>query len=185
MKRSMLFLGMVLSAGCGGGSAASTEESVEETPEQTTGNEESTPESTEETAEAPPEPAGPTPAEVCVTARTRERECAAEFVPALVDLRIRIDIPAGIARTGRNARGRTRLLATAQTEFQADSTDERIAASCQEMAASIPADQLGPMVTAQQQCIAAADCAAFVECQMPLTEQRLRMPAAAEAPAEE
>jgi hypothetical protein len=164
MNRATLALAVLLAA-CGG----TTEEGTEVTAEGggTAGTEGG---GGGEAAQEQPPP-GPNPVEVCTNAMHKERECADAFVPALVDLRIRLDNPPGTAHAGRG-RGRNRLLTQAHTEFQTDSTDERVTQTCGQFG-QMPAAQTGPMVTMMQGCLAETDCAAFVACDMRVQELRL------------
>jgi hypothetical protein len=107
---------------------------------------------------------------VCVASFKRQRECGDTFLPALVDLRVRLDKPAGIAEADRTE-GRAALLATAQEEWRNDSTDEAIASTCSNMVTrGRGAAMAGPM----KSCLAASACAEFVPCQIDLMEAKLR-----------
>lgn len=99
----------------------------------------------------------------CVQIMTRARACEA-YLPALVDLRIELDQPAGI-RAQADAQGRDALIAEAQAEWAVDSTDERIAATCAQ-APSAPA-----LIEAADRCLATTACDAFVPCSVDLMRQ--------------
>lgn len=120
-------------------------------------------------APAKPQPPAPTPAvsqsprDVCVQSFVRERECTAAFIPALVAARVEADVPAGIAATDQSI-GREALVARANEEWATDSTDEAIGATCDDLAAKIPAEQQPAMTEQVKQCMAAEGCPAYVDC---------------------
>ncbi len=103
---------------------------------------------------------------VCIEVMTKSRTCTSEFIPALVDVRVKHNNPEGIAdavKADRNA-----VISQAMTEWAADSKDDAIARTCPQMASAMPdAD-----VAASKACAAEADCAAFVACVMPQIEKR-------------
>jgi hypothetical protein len=111
----------------------------------------STPDHPERSATAA---AAPTAVASCVAALTRARTCSDAFVPALVDARARHDVPAGIAAAV--AADRAGMIAQARAEWAVDSTDASIAQTC--------ADAGGDVATADADCAAATDCAAFATC---------------------
>jgi hypothetical protein len=117
------------------------------------------------------EPASAAPAgdakAVCVQAFTRSRECTDTYIPALVDTRAKLDLPAGIA--AKVKADRAAVIAEAKQEWVTDSTDAAIAAMCDKMAGTVsPAD-----VNEAQGCVAAADCAAFTSCLVPVMERHM------------
>jgi len=107
----------------------------------------------------------------CVSMRHRERDCEAEFVPALVALRVRIDQPTGIAARD-TSEGRDALVTQARTEFATDSTDAAIDHSCTQVD-QMPAEQAGAWTDLMEECLASTECVPFVECDMRFTERRL------------
>jgi hypothetical protein len=151
MNRLALALVLFLGA-CGGSSQSSSSQS-------TTDAEETT--STETVSLEP----------LCVSSRTHERTCQAQFLPALVALRVRLDIPAGIA--ARDASEHDALLAEANTEFTTDSTDENIAAQCAHMRA-VPSDDVDQWRVLLDPCSSMTDCAAFTECIIHFHEYRMQ-----------
>jgi hypothetical protein len=145
MKRIML--AAILASACGGGSSSA--EGAD--PGETSGDEASGLEQT------------------CVAFFTRQRECRAEFVPALVDLRVRLDRPLGIAARV-ETEGRDAIVAEANTEYDGDSTDEAIAAQCQGIAAEAAAEAESAQAGFAT-CVEQADCASFVPCDLALLEE--------------
>ncbi len=122
--------------------------------------------------------AAATPAEVragCDRFFTRARECTGPYIDALVGLRIELDVPAGIAAHAASA-GKPALVEIALTEWAEDSKPEAIVATCEQVVATIPPEQIGAMVAQAEQCLALTDCAAFSACAMEL--QRAQMAAA-------
>lgn len=168
-KNLRLILGLALAGcltACGGGGAS---------------HESTTPETTEGSGTAIESSADVQSA--CTNEMRRERECTAEFIPALIALRARLDHPTGFA--ARDAADHASTLAAAETEWRTDSTDERIAATCRDVSRLSPSELAG-FATAESECLAAADCAGFVECDIRFTEHRFhaRMVAEGEHPAE-
>jgi len=103
---------------------------------------------------------------VCVEVMTKNRTCTTDFIPALVDVRAKYNNPEGIAdavKADRNA-----VISQAMIEWAVDSKDDAIARTCPQMANAMPdAD-----VTASKDCLAQAECGAYVACIMPQFEKR-------------
>src|SRR4051794_11596942 len=59
---------------------------------------------------------------LCVKFMTRSRECTSDFIPALVDMRARHDMPPGI--TAKVKENRDAVIAEAMKEWEIDSKDE-------------------------------------------------------------
>jgi hypothetical protein len=102
---------------------------------------------------------------LCVKFMTRSRECTSDFIPALVDLRARHDMPPGVAAKVKE--NRDAVIAEAMKEWETDSKDENIKAMC---------DRMGDDETAKQHaddanaCLAKTACPDFVGCAMPIHE---------------
>ena len=105
---------------------------------------------------------------ICTAVITRQRECSESFVPALVDLRIRLDRPPGIAARG----SRAELIAAALDEWRADSTDQAIAATCNAVRGSTRA--IDYQLVQAEDCLSQDSCQAFVSCLDPVLEHFLR-----------
>jgi hypothetical protein len=103
--------------------------------------------------------------DTCVASFERQRACTDEFIPALVDLRMKLDQPPGIAQGNREE-----TITQARAEWANDSTDEAIAASCDKILASMDPAQVDGAMAPMKDCLAASECAAFVSCEMPLLE---------------
>jgi len=154
-NRSLFLIASLSLVACGGGSSTTTEEGGGGS---TSGGGSSATSSS-------------TPEEACLATMRRERECTAEFIPAIVGLRVRLDEPGGIAARDASE-GRDALVAEANAEWTTDSTDERFAANCAQMA-ELPAERAASWTEMMQGCLAAADCAGFVECDVRFTESRM------------
>lgn len=100
----------------------------------------------------------------CEALFQREAACTDSFIPMLVDTRIKLDLPAGIAATSREV-----LIAKAKEEWKVDSLPEAAARTCQKAAPGQPA----AMVASARACLAESTCDAFVACVQPLHEQML------------
>jgi hypothetical protein len=133
--------------------------------------------STDPTAPAPTTEstalAGEDATAICTSVITRQRECSGTFVPALVDLRIRLDRPAGIAARG-SGDGRAALVAAALDEWRADSTDQAIAATCSAVRGSAKSRSIDHHLVRAEDCLAQDSCDAFVSCLEPVLESFLR-----------
>jgi hypothetical protein len=104
----------------------------------------------------------------CVKLREKQRACTADFIPALVDMRIKIDMPPGIAAAAKSE-GRDALVKQAHEEWKKDSTNESINAMCEKM--PMPPNATQAHKDAAARCLAMADCTAFVGCFLPVLEE--------------
>lgn len=124
--------------------------------------------SAEERAPSAQPTAAADPKASCVAVLQRMRTCTDQFIPALVDLRIRYDRPAGIAAPAA-AKGRDALVAGAFKEWAVDSSDEHIAELCGDIDKKMtPA--LQELVDAGHGCLGQQTCDAAVACVIPLIE---------------
>ena len=105
----------------------------------------------------------------CVAVFQRQRECTDIFIPALVDARVRADVPPGVAQTDAEG-GREALVAQALEEWKIDSTDEAIETMCGRMEGKIDDAELAQA----SDCLAQDSCQAFTDCMIPLVEAHLR-----------
>jgi hypothetical protein len=111
-----------------------------------------------------PQPQQAPPTDVCVQVFTKARSCTSEFIPALVDSRAKYDQPPGIADAVK--KDRNAVIADAMKEWENDSKDEAIAATCQKMGGDV-----GDRAAAEA-CLAKTACSEFVACVMPVFEKR-------------
>jgi hypothetical protein len=111
----------------------------------------------------------------CRESFAKQRTCTDDFIPALVDARIELDLPAGIAAEGKKDGGRDALITTAKAEWAEDSKPEPVAANCKDMAGKVPAEQKAELMDAHTKCLAMSDCKAFVECVIPITKKMLSL----------
>lgn len=106
---------------------------------------------------------------VCVELFTHNRTCTAQFIPALVDLRAKHDVPAGIA--AEVAANRAQVIAQANEEWAADSQPAAIDATCTQIAGGLGAGDQADIASIQA-CLSIQDCDAYTACVMPYFEKR-------------
>ena len=106
---------------------------------------------------------------LCVEVFTRNRTCTDQYIPALVDLRAKYDVPAGIA--AEVAADRNGVIAQAKSEWATDSQPAAIAATCAHAAAN-PGLYTQSDIDEVQACLAVTDCAGFTTCILPQFEKR-------------
>lgn len=120
-------------------------------------------------ATAQAQPASTDAKATCVQVFTRNRTCTAQYIPALVDLRAKHDVPAGIA--AEVAADRDAVIAQANAEWATESTDAAIDATCTKIAAGLTAAEQADFGGVGA-CLAQADCGAYTACVMPYFEKR-------------
>lgn len=108
------------------------------------------------------------PKSLCVAVMQRARECTNDYIPQLVDLRAKHDMPPGIA--AEVAKDRDAVIAQAKTEWATDSQDPNIEANCDRMAGELtdPQEQ-----AAANECLGKQECVGFSTCVMPLFEKHM------------
>jgi hypothetical protein len=109
----------------------------------------------------------------CFEGMVRARECGDLYIPAWVDVRVRHDVPRGMASKDREI-GRAALVAIAQREWAQDSQDGSLRSTCASMLENVPAEQLADLSGAARACRAKVDCAEFVPCFASLVERTLQ-----------
>jgi hypothetical protein len=100
---------------------------------------------------------------LCVSGFQRQRECTAQFIPALVARRVELDNPPGIAAKDQEM-GRDALVAAALEEWKTDSLDENIGPRCDQILSSHPPDQA--TTDKFKACMEMSDCQAFSDCSL-------------------
>jgi hypothetical protein len=133
------------------------------------GTTEASPAKTESSAAPKATPTSTDAQAACVQLFTRNRECTADYIPALVDLRARLDKPAGIAEKVKA--DRAAIIAQANEEWATDSTDDAIAATCAKVTANLSDADLAD-AEGIKACMAETSCAAHTACVMPFFEKR-------------
>lgn len=113
------------------------------------------------TASAPVDPAS---LAQCEAYFARARACTDDYIPALVDVRIELDKPAGIAAEAQQPGGRDSVIAQAKTEWADDSQPAAVTALCNRVIAELPSGQYDAMRAQAETCMAASDCATFSTC---------------------
>jgi hypothetical protein len=126
-------------------------------------------------SEAAPPPSGVKAAtavspnhQTCVQVFQRARTCTDDYIPALVDARAKLDLPAGIK--AEVASDRAGVIAQAKTEWASDSQDAAIDSTCTRAEGHVDAAE----VQTAQGCLAKPDCASYVACIMPSFEKHLQ-----------
>jgi hypothetical protein len=121
------------------------------------------------TAKAPP-PGTSTDQELCVEVFTRNRACTDDFIPALVDVRAKLDKPPGMAASVRS--DRDAVIAEAKREWAEDSKDEAIARNCRQITANMSEADREDGATSRG-CLVQHSCDAYVACIRPVFEKHL------------
>jgi electron transfer flavoprotein alpha/beta subunit len=107
----------------------------------------------------------------------RQLKCMDTFVPMIVDTRIKLDIPRGMAARGKDQASREELIAIAKREFVVDKAPERHRTICdgrQAIVEAMPPDRLKALLAmGADGCLAEADCHGFTRCQAPVLEKML------------
>jgi hypothetical protein len=116
-------------------------------------------------SEAAPAPAPAKPAATsgdfqtaCMTVMQRNRTCTDDFIPALVDMRARKDMPAGIAEAV--AKDRAAVIVRAKEEWVNDSKDEVFARQCQALGEHATPEN----IAAGEACMAKDTCGEYAPC---------------------
>jgi hypothetical protein len=99
----------------------------------------------------------------CEAFFARARTCSEPYVAGLVDVRIELDRPPGIADRAR-AEGREPLVAQAMEEWETDSQPENVTRMCAGSMTNMPAEQTQAMSAAAERCMAETACDAFATC---------------------
>ena len=105
--------------------------------------------------------------QICRSLMQRQRGCTAQFIPALVDARVKGDNPPGAAAREREI-GREALVKDALAEWENDAKDPNIAALCDDIAQSISPEKDSLLRSSVSSCLAETGCEAFVSCAVPL-----------------
>jgi hypothetical protein len=100
---------------------------------------------------------------MCKRHYAREATCADEYLSALLDLRVELDMPPGIGDEVKTD-GRDAVLAKAHEEFVRDTEPAKVDAICQAMATKTPADHVERLLAQGDTCEATTDCKAFAAC---------------------
>lgn len=111
----------------------------------------------------------------CRDSFAKQRTCTDDFIPGLVDARIELDLPAGIAAEGKKDGGRDALIKQAKEEWSKDSEPSAVAQQCSGMSGKMSDEQKKELMETHTKCLAIVDCKAYVECVMPITKKMLSM----------
>jgi hypothetical protein len=117
----------------------------------------------------PPPPAQRTAADfvpLCQRIFARKQTCADDYLPALLDVRVELNMPPGIGDEVK-AKGRDAVLAIAHTELASDTEPAKVTALCENAAKQAvqgPPERADQLLDQAGRCDAAADCKAFSTC---------------------
>lgn len=103
---------------------------------------------------------------MCKRIFARKETCADDYLPVLLDLRVELNKPPGIADEVK-AKGRDAVLAIAHTELASDTQPDKVAATCDGAAgqlAKAPPEQASQLLDQGAKCEATTDCKAFATC---------------------
>lgn len=132
-----------------------------------------------------PAPEAPAPSEskaesggdlldVCVKTFERQYECTDDFIPALVDFRIKNGLlPAEAAPLLEEEGGREKLIQMAMEEWKVDGVEPQRTESCKKMTKVVTPEEGEKLKAAGEQCLATTDCKAFLDCMMPIVEAQM------------
>jgi hypothetical protein len=100
---------------------------------------------------------------MCERIFARKATCADDYLPALLDVRIELNVPPGIGDRVQ-AEGRDAILEIAHTELARDTEPATVATLCETTAAKVPPERAQQLLEQGGACEAAADCKAFATC---------------------
>jgi hypothetical protein len=110
---------------------------------------------------------------MCQRIFARKETCADDYLPVLLDLRIELNLPPGIADEVK-AQGREAALAVAHTELARDTQPDRVNPLCEAAAANAkqaPPERAHQLLDLGARCEATADCKAFATCVVQIDRQ--------------
>ena len=93
----------------------------------------------------------------------RQVSCVDDYLSALLDLRVELNMPPGIGDEVK-AQGRDAVLAIAHQEFQRDTEPAKVDAMCSAIATRTPPEQVEHLLKEGDECEATTDCKAFAAC---------------------
>jgi hypothetical protein len=112
-----------------------------------------------------PAPAAHTAADLiplCKAHYAHQVSCTDDYLSALLDLRISVDMPKGIADEAKQ-KGKPALLKLARVELDRDMAPDRVEAICNAMT-KVPPDQVDRLMKDGQHCAEMTECKAFAAC---------------------
>jgi hypothetical protein len=113
---------------------------------------------------------------MCAEEIRRELSCKDDFVPMIVDTRIKLDLPKGTAARGKDKAGRDKLVAQAKKDFVVDYAPDKIETICSKRQAQVPSmppEMLKELKALNEGCAAKPDCKGFTKCLAPTLEKLL------------
>ena len=115
---------------------------------------------------------------MCAEEIRRELSCQDDFVPMIVDVRSKLDLPKGMAERTRTPAGRDEVIAEARVLFAKDYAVDKIPAVCEQrqaQVAGIPPEVVEQLKVMSAACAAEKDCPGFTRCMAPILEKMLAM----------
>lgn len=103
------------------------------------------------------------PIPLCKRIFARKATCADDYLPALLDVRVELNMPPGIGDEVKS-QGRDAVLATAHVELARDTEPSKVAELCGTTVAKMPRERVEQLLEQGGRCEAAADCKAFSTC---------------------
>ena len=103
---------------------------------------------------------------MCKRIFARKASCADDYLPALLDLRVELNIPPGIGDEVKS-KGRDAMLAIAHTELARDTEPAQVDAVCESSATKAqqaPPEFVDKLLEQGGTCEATTDCKAFATC---------------------
>jgi hypothetical protein len=111
---------------------------------------------------------------VCVKTIERQYECTDDFIPALVDMRIKHGLlPPDAVPILEEEGGRDKLIQIAMDEWKVDGVEPKRTETCQKMLQVVSPEEGEKLKAAGEKCLAATDCKAFLDCMMPVMEAQM------------
>jgi hypothetical protein len=100
---------------------------------------------------------------LCRAHYAHEQTCADDYLGALIDLRVELDQPPGIAAEAK-AKGKPAMVELARVELTRDTAPDKVDAICTAIATKTPPEQVDPLFDEGTHCAAMTDCKAFATC---------------------
>ena len=103
---------------------------------------------------------------MCERIFARKATCADDYLPALLDVRVELNVPPGIGDEVK-AKGRDAVLAIAHAELAHDTEPSRVAVLCESVAkdaTQAPPERFDQLLARGGTCEATSDCKAFSAC---------------------
>lgn len=100
---------------------------------------------------------------LCRAHYAHQQKCADDYLSALIDVRVELDQPPGIADEEK-AKGKPAMIELARVEFQRDTAPDKVEQMCNAITEHVPADQVEKLYAEGTHCEAMTDCKQFASC---------------------